>query len=98
MASTAWNPFGKRAEWANILIVMYSANLRYERMQEARQLGADDYVVKSAIGWEDFVSLVRRQMRQRSVRCRTTNDSHGHRPLNRLLCRMVGSPSEVRMQ
>jgi CheY-like chemotaxis protein len=39
-------------------VVMYSSDSNYERVDEARRLGAQDYIVKGRFGWQDFHSRI----------------------------------------
>jgi two-component system, chemotaxis family, chemotaxis protein CheY len=48
------------ADWRTIPVIMYSADFTFERMQEAKQLGASEYVVKGAMGWPEFLKLIER--------------------------------------
>jgi CheY-like chemotaxis protein len=42
----------------NIPVLMYSSDSNYERAEEARRLGAQDYIVKGRFGWQDFYSRI----------------------------------------
>jgi PleD family two-component response regulator len=52
-----------RAEWADIPVVMYSADFSFDRMQEAKRLGAEEYVVKGTTHWDDFLSTIRKHIK-----------------------------------
>ena len=45
-------------ESADIPVVMYSADFHYDRMQEAKRLGAQDYLVKGAVMWPESLRVV----------------------------------------
>lgn len=50
-----------RAEpsWANVPVIMYTADYSIDRMHEALRLGAAGYVIKGVVRWDDFLALVR---------------------------------------
>ena len=45
-------------DWKDIPVVMYSADFNYDRAREAQRLGAQDYLVKGAIRWDDFLDVI----------------------------------------
>ena len=48
-------------DWKDIPVVMYSADFNYDRAREAARLGAQDYIVKGAVRWDDFLDIVARR-------------------------------------
>ena len=54
-----------RAEpaWAGVPVIIYSADFHFERMKQALQLGAAEYVVKGTTRWDDFLALIHRHAR-----------------------------------
>jgi CheY-like chemotaxis protein len=47
-----------KPEWKDMAVVMYSADFSYDRMKESLRLGAQEYVVKGAVLWDNFVRTV----------------------------------------
>ena len=43
-------------------VIMYSGDFAYERVAEAKRLGAQEYVVKGTMRWSDFLNVVRRHL------------------------------------
>jgi len=46
-------------ELQGIPVLMYSADFSFERMQQARRLGAQDYVVKGTMQWDEFLGKIK---------------------------------------
>jgi DNA-binding response OmpR family regulator len=49
-------------EFSNLPVVMYSARSDDKSKDEARRLGANDYIVKSTVTFDYFLSVIRRHM------------------------------------
>ena|SRR5947209_4758440 len=47
-------------DWAAVPVVMYSADHTAAPKAEAERLGAQDYVAKGTVGWEQFLEVIRR--------------------------------------
>lgn len=45
-------------QWADIPVVMYSADASPERAIAARQLGAQDYVLKGSVAWNELLPKI----------------------------------------
>ena len=45
--------------WSGIPVLMYSADFNHERLRQARELGAVDYVVKGTVRWSDLLERIR---------------------------------------
>ena len=45
-------------QWQNIPVIMYSAVTDSEVLQQAKKLGAQEWVVKTADGWDDLFSKI----------------------------------------
>ena len=43
---------------ADVPVVMYSADFSHDRVQEAKRLGAQEYLVKGAVMWPEFLAIV----------------------------------------
>ncbi|MGB7161060.1 MAG: response regulator [Tepidisphaeraceae bacterium] len=54
-----------RAEpkWADVPVIMYTADFGLERMHEALRMGAVGYVVKGVMRWEDFLAIIHQHRR-----------------------------------
>lgn len=50
--------------FAAVPVVMYSGDFTYERMSEAKRLGAEDFVVKGAMHWPEFLDVIKRHVGQ----------------------------------
>jgi two-component system, sensor histidine kinase and response regulator len=55
------------ADWRTIPVVMFTADITFQRMQEAKRLGARDYVVKGAMGWSELRKLIERYVGPRTA-------------------------------
>ena len=48
----------ENASFRSTPVVMYSADFSHERLQETQRLGAQDFIVKGTIGFEDLCSRI----------------------------------------
>jgi PleD family two-component response regulator len=46
--------------WQRVPVIMYSGDFDFARMQEAKRLGAQEYVVKGTTQWQDFLDMIQR--------------------------------------
>jgi PleD family two-component response regulator len=46
--------------WQHVPVIMYSGDFNFARMQEAKALGAQEYVVKGTTQWQDFLKIIQR--------------------------------------
>jgi PleD family two-component response regulator len=46
-------------------VVMYSGDFVYERVSEAKRLGAQEYIVKGAMQWPEFLEIIQRHVAAR---------------------------------
>jgi CheY-like chemotaxis protein len=51
--------------YQNVRVVIFSASYEFETVSEATRLGADDYIAKGAIRWDQMVRTLERHMHVR---------------------------------
>jgi CheY-like chemotaxis protein len=49
-------------EWSEIPVIVYSADFNFDHLREAERLGAQEFVVKGTMKWEDLISIVRKHL------------------------------------
>jgi PleD family two-component response regulator len=48
--------------FSKVPVIIYSGDFTYDRMNEAQRLGAQEYVVKGAMRWPEFLKLIERHV------------------------------------
>ena len=52
--------------WRNIPVIVFTADYNFDRLNEARQLGVQGFLVKGTVSWDKLLEIVEKALKSRS--------------------------------